>query len=86
MLGEGRLPTRRKRRTADSPRDEMSAREEASEEAIKALAKKCPNEACKSCFQKNGGCNHMMCEFVVSCEESTSWVCVLMPCRLEVST
>jgi hypothetical protein len=39
--------------------EERKAQELASEEAIKALSKVCPNEDCGARIQKNGGCDHM---------------------------
>lgn len=43
-------------------RDERRKEDEASEEAVKSLAKKCPYQKCGAPIQKNGGCNHITCK------------------------
>jgi hypothetical protein len=50
------------RASGQKDRDERKKEDEASEEAVKSLAKKCPHENCGAPIQKNGGCNHITCK------------------------
>lgn len=72
------------RTSGQKDRDERRKEDEASEEAIKALAKKCPHRGCGAPIQKNGGCNHITCKL-----ERIGFFTVMTganACRLEVST
>ncbi|KAL1656920.1 hypothetical protein SLS61_000716 [Didymella pomorum] len=49
------------RLSGQKDRDERKKEDEASEEAVKSLAKKCPHKKCGAPIEKNGGCNHITC-------------------------
>lgn len=69
------------RTSGQKERDERRKEDEASERAMKKIAKRCPRETCRVPIQKNKGCNHMTCELPM-------FHCVtinrLTLCRLEV--
>lgn len=45
-------------------KEEQRMQEAASAKAIGELTKKCPREGCGWNIEKNGGCDHMTCEFL----------------------
>ena len=52
--------------SCEAYQENMSVRhteERASEEAVKKLSKLCPNAKCNKKIEKDGGCDHMTCEF-----------------------
>ncbi|UPX13726.1 uncharacterized protein EKO05_0004225 [Ascochyta rabiei] len=61
------------RTSRQEERDERKRDEEASEEAVGKLTKKCPKETCGSPIEKNGGCNHMTCW---KCQHHFCFVCL----------
>ena len=60
------------RTSGQKDRNERKKEDEASEEAVKSLAKKCPHKKCGAPIQKNGGCNHITCKLKARCVEGCS--------------
>jgi hypothetical protein len=50
------------RTSGQKERDERRKEDEASEEAVGKLTKRCPGSECGRPIEKNGGCNHMSCK------------------------
>jgi hypothetical protein len=68
------------RLSGQKDRDERKKEDEASEEAVKSLAKKCPHKKCGAPIEKNGGCNHITCKFKIYSMKAL----ILTRTRLEV--
>lgn len=45
----------------------------ATDAALRAISKTCPNKICGARIQKNGGCNNMVCR---NCRSSFCWLCL----------
>ncbi|KAF3046253.1 hypothetical protein E8E11_008156 [Didymella keratinophila] len=54
-------------------RDERRREDEASEQAVGQLTKRCPGKMCGRPIEKNGGCIHMSCS---QCKHQFCWTCL----------